>query len=158
MAKEIERKFLVCGEFKKFATSINRIKQGYFSSVPERTVRIRINDEKGFLTIKGISNQSGTTRFEWEKEIPLSEAEELINLCEPGVIEKKRYNVIVGIHTYEIDEFLGVNAGLIVAEIELISEDEKFVKPDWLGIEVTGDEKYYNANLSKNPYSKWKIG
>jgi len=154
---EIERKFLVTSEdFKKEAIHKNQIAQGYLNSHPERTVRIRIKGESGFLTIKGKGNETGMTRFEWETEISLAEAKNLIQLCESGVIEKIRYEVEVGNHTYEIDEFFGDNEGLVVAEIELKSEDEAFEKPNWLGKEVTNDERYYNAYLSNNPYKNWK--
>ena len=156
MGLEIERKFLVAGDFKPFANKATRIIQGYLSSVPERTVRVRIKDDKGFLTVKGRSSKSGTTRFEWEKEIPVGEAQELIAICESGVIDKTRYIVEAGRHIYEIDEFHGDNQGLIVAEIELASEDETFAKPQWLGKEVTGDTRYYNSMLMKNPYRNWK--
>lgn len=153
--QEIERKFLVKGEFKHLATSSYDIIQGYLSSVPERTVRVRIRDDRAFITIKGSSNESGISRFEWEKEIAKEDALKLIKLCEPGVIEKKRYLIPSGEHTYEVDEFLGSNAGLVVAEIELTEELEAFYKPDWIGREVTGEEKYYNAALSRLPYTKW---
>ncbi len=155
MANEIERKFLVKGEFKKFANKSTRIVQGYLSSVPERTVRVRIKGDKGFLTIKGIGNVSGASRYEWEREIPVTEAEELLKICEPGVIDKTRYLVKSGDHTFEVDEFYGENEGLVLAELELASESEKFEKPDWLGEEVTGDTKYYNSMLMKNPFTKW---
>lgn len=155
MAQEIERKFLVAGEFKSLAKKATRITQGYLSSVPERTVRVRIKGEKGFITIKGIGSASGASRYEWEKEIPVAEVEELLKICEPGVIDKTRYLVEAGEHTYEVDEFYGDNEGLIVAEVELSSEDENFVKPEWLGEEVTGDVKYYNSMLMKNPYKNW---
>lgn len=153
---EIERKFLVTSEvFKSEAKKSTHIVQGYLNSTPERTVRIRIKGEKGFLTIKGKSNDSGTSRFEWEKEIDLSEAKELIQLCEKGVIEKIRYEISSGNHTFEVDEFYGKNKNLIIAEIELIDENENFLKPDWLGKEVTGDHRYYNSYLSKNPHELW---
>lgn len=155
MANEIERKFLVKGEFKNLASKETRIVQGYLSSIPERTVRVRIKGDKGFITIKGIGNSSGASRYEWEKEIPINEVEELLKICEPGVIDKTRYLVKVGNHTFEVDEFYGENKGLIVAEIELGSESENFVKPNWLGDEVTGDTKYYNSMLMKNPFTKW---
>jgi adenylate cyclase len=155
MANEVERKFLVKGEFKNIASKETRIVQGYLSSVPERTVRVRIKGDKGFITIKGIGNTSGATRYEWEKEIPINEVEDLLKICEPGVIDKTRYLVKAGNHTYEVDEFYGENQGLIVAEVELLSESERFEKPDWLGEEVTGDTKYYNSMLMKNPYTKW---
>lgn len=156
MAQEIERKFLVAGDFKAEVSKSTRIIQGYLSSVPERTVRVRVKGEKGFITIKGIGNQSGASRFEWEKEIPTAEAEQLLAICEPGVIDKTRYLVKSGEHTFEVDEFYGDNEGLVVAEVELSSEDEAFVKPAWLGEEVTGDVKYYNSMLMKNPYKNWK--
>jgi len=157
MANEIERKFLVKGEFKNLASKETRIVQGYLSSIPERTVRVRIKGDKGFITIKGIGNSSGASRYEWEKEIPINEVEELLKICEPGVIDKTRYLVKVGNHTFEVDEFYGENKGLIVAEIELSSETETFDKPTWLGSEVTGDTKYYNSMLMKNPYTKWQL-
>lgn len=155
MANEIERKFLVEGEFKNLAGKETRIVQGYLSSIPERTVRVRIKGDKGFITIKGIGSASGATRYEWEKEISTSEVEELLKICEPGVIDKTRYLVKVGNHTFEVDEFYGENKGLTVAEIELGSESEEFVKPEWLGEEVTGNTKYYNSMLMKNPFTKW---
>jgi adenylate cyclase len=156
MAQEIERKFLVKGDFKPFVTKSTRITQGYLSSVPERTVRVRIKGEKGFLTIKGIGNASGASRFEWEKEISVEEAKSLLELCEPGIIDKTRYIVPEesGL-LFEVDEFYGDNNGLTVAEIELPSEDQLFTKPEWLGEEVTGDVKYFNSMLMKNPYKNW---
>ena len=155
MALEIERKFLVAGDFRPFAGKSVRIMQGYLSSVPERTVRVRIKGDKAFITIKGIGNASGTSRYEWEKEISVSEAHELMLLCEPGVIDKTRYLVDAGMHVYEVDEFHGDNEGLVLAEIELTSEDEDFAKPEWLGAEVTGDNRYYNSYLSAHPFSTW---
>ena len=155
MGQEIERKFLVSGEFKPFAKKTVRIVQGYLSSVAERTVRIRVKGDEGFITVKGIGSESGASRFEWEKEIPVSDALELMKLCEPGVIDKTRYLVDVGGHIYEVDEFYGDNDGLVVAEIELSSEDEDFIRPEWLGEEVTGDVKYYNSMLMKHPYKNW---
>ena len=153
---EIERKFLVTSEvFKTEAFTQNRISQCYLSSVPGRTVRVRIKGNKGFLTIKGASNESGLSRFEWEKEIPVDEATELLKLCEEGVIDKTRFEVKMGNHIFEIDEFYGENEGLIMAEIELKSENESFEKPNWLGIEVTNDKRFYNSYLSKNPFKKW---
>ncbi|HOI33004.1 MAG TPA: CYTH domain-containing protein, partial [Bacteroidales bacterium] len=138
-----------------FSKKSTRIVQGYLSSVPERTVRVRIKGEKGFITIKGIGSASGASRYEWEKEIPVAEVKELLQICEPGVIDKTRYLVDAGKHTFEVDEFYGENQGLIVAEVELSAEDESFEKPEWLGEEVTGDARYYNSMLMKNPYSKW---
>ena len=155
MANEIERKFLVIGDFKSFSFKSIRITQAYLSSVPERTVRVRIKGEKGYITIKGITSASGASRYEWEKEVPVDEIKELMQLCEPDLIDKTRYLVKAGKHTFEVDEFYGENEGLIVAEVELSSEDEKFEKPSWLGKEVTGDMKYYNSFLIKNPYTKW---
>ena len=156
MAQEIERKFLVKEGYKQFAYTYTRITQGYLSSVPERIVRVRINGDRGFITIKGVSNLSGMSRYEWEKEIPVNEAHELLALCEPGIIDKTRYLVQVGKFTFEVDEFYGENECLVVAEIELSSEEELFDIPLWLGKEVTGDRRYYNSKLAKNPFSKWK--
>lgn len=155
MAQEIERKFLVRGDFKSLAYASERIVQGYLSSVPERTVRVRIKGEKGFLTIKGAADEQGVSRYEWEKEIPANEAQELMQLCEPGVIDKVRYLVKCGTHVFEVDEFRGENAGLILAEVELQAAAEDFEHPEWLGEEVTGDKCYYNSMLSKRPYSQW---
>ena len=153
---EIERKFLVTSDaFKKEAFTQNRIAQGYLSSIPERTVRVRIKGDKGFLTIKGASNESGLSRFEWEKEIPVDDATALLKLCEKGVIDKTRFEVKKGNHIFEVDEFYGENEGLIVAEIELKSETETFESPSWLGKEVTNDNRYYNSFLSKNSYKNW---
>ena len=156
MAQEIEKKFLVAGEFKESAKKATRITQGYLSSVPERTVRVRVKGEKGYITVKGIGNDSGASRFEWEKEIPVEDVRDLLKICEPGVIDKTRYLVKVGTHTFEVDEFYGDNEGLTVAEVELSDENEAFDKPSWLGEEVTGDAKYYNSMLMKNPYKNWK--
>lgn len=155
MANEIERKFLVKGEFKNLASKSTRIVQGYLSSIPERTVRVRTKGDKGYITIKGIGNAFGASRYEWEKEIPVNEVEELLKICEPGVIDKTRFLVKQGDHTFEVDEFFGENKGLVLAELELKSESESFPKPVWLGEEVTGDTKYYNSMLMKNPYTKW---
>ena len=154
MSLEIERKFLVTGDFKQEAFNALRITQGYLCSAPERTVRVRIKGDKGYITIKGQSSASGLSRFEWEKEIPLAEAESLLKLAEPGVIDKTRYLVrdADGIHTWEVDEFHGANEGLVMAEIELESENDSFGRPAWLGEEVTGDPRYYNSYLSQHPY------
>jgi CYTH domain-containing protein len=153
---EIERKFLVVSDdFIKEAFAKKRIVQAYLNSNPERTVRIRIKENKGFLTIKGKGNASGTTRLEWETEIPLLDAEKLLTICESGIIDKIRHEVKIGNHMYEVDVFSGENEGLIVAEIELQSEDEAFEKPNWLGKEVTNDERYYNAYLSIKSYKTW---
>ncbi|MEN8115450.1 MAG: CYTH domain-containing protein [Bacteroidota bacterium] len=156
MAQEIERKFLVKSDaFKQESQKEMRITQGYLSSVPERTVRVRVKGEKGFITIKGIGNESGASRYEWEKEISVKDVNDLLKICEPGVIDKTRFNVKSGAHTFEVDEFYGDNEGLVVAEVELTSEDETFEKPEWLGEEVTGDVKYFNSMLMKNPYKNW---
>lgn len=155
MPQEIERKFLVTGEYKSQAYAHSRIVQGYLSSMRGRTVRVRIRNDKGYLTIKGPSNASGTSRYEWEKEIPLDEARDLLKLCLPCVIEKTRYLVRSGRHTFEVDEFYGENEGLTLAEVELASEDEPFTTPDFIGQEVTGDPRYYNSQLMQCPYSTW---
>jgi adenylate cyclase len=153
---EIERKYLVTSlEFKNEYYTKNEIAQGYLSSNPERTVRVRIKGNKGYLTIKGIGNESGASRFEWEKEIELNEAKQLLKLCEKGVIEKTRYEVKSGNHIIEVDEFHGDNKGLIIAEIELENENDSIEKPHWLGIEVTNDERYYNSYISLNPFKNW---
>ena len=157
MSVEIERKFLVKNnDFKSKSYAQKSIKQGYLNSDKNRTVRVRIADEKAFMTIKGKSNATGTTRFEWEKEIDKTEAESLLLLCEPSIIDKTRYLVKVGNHTFEVDEFYGDNQGLTVAEVELNSETETFTKPSWLGKEVTGDVKYYNSSISKHPFKDWE--
>ncbi|HSP83916.1 MAG TPA: CYTH domain-containing protein [Gillisia sp.] len=154
---EIERKFLVkAHDFKAEAYKKTRIVQGFLNTDPHRTVRIRINGEQAFITVKGLSNKTGLSRFEWEKEIPVNEAEALLALCEPGIIEKVRYLVKKNNHTFEVDEFLGENQGLVIAEVELKDENESFTKPAWLGPEVTGDVRYYNSQLSKDPYINWK--
>lgn len=153
---EIERKFLVKNNsFLTETTSENRITQGYINSNPERTVRIRIKGKMGYLTIKGKTNETGMSRLEWEKEITLEEANLLLPLCETGVIDKTRYNIASGNHIYEVDVFHGDNEGLIIAEIELTAENETFIKPEWLGDEVTNDNKYYNSCLSLNPFKNW---
>ena len=156
MSLEIERKFLVKNEdFKTDTYQKKLLKQGYLNSDKNKTVRVRIADDKGFITLKGKSNSTGTTRFEWEKEIDLLEAEQLLLLCEPSVIDKTRFYVKSENHIFEVDEFYSDNQGLIVAEIELNSENEQFKKPSWLGKEVTGNIKYYNSSLSKNPFKNW---
>ncbi|MBR6438671.1 MAG: CYTH domain-containing protein [Bacteroidales bacterium] len=149
MLQEIERKFLVNGDFRNEAFKAVHIVQGYLSRVPERVVRIRIKDQKGFITIKGKNNASGATRFEWEKEIPVEEAKKLLELCEPGLVDKTRYliNNTDGKHTWEVDVYHGRKEGIIIAEIELGDENEAFDRPSWLGEEVTGDQRYYNSNL-----------
>ncbi|GAA0872631.1 CYTH domain-containing protein [Gangjinia marincola] len=154
--KEIERKYRVNNDtYKRLSKLSYEIKQGFLNTHPDRTVRVRIKGDQGFLTIKGRSNESGTTKFEWEKEIPVQEAQALLELCEEGVIEKTRYEVLAGKHTIEVDEFHRANQGLVMAEIELTHEDESLKLPNWLGEEVTGDIKYYNAMLSKYPYNTW---
>jgi len=154
---EIERKFLVLSnDFINEAFAKKRIVQGYLNSNPERTVRVRIKEDEGFLTIKGKGNATGTTRLEWETEIPLQDAEKLLDICESGTIDKIRHEVKVGSHIYEVDVFAGKNEGLVIAEIELQSEDESFEKPIWLGKEVTNDNRYYNSYLSKSPFTNWK--
>lgn len=156
MAIEIERKFLVkSNEYKNLATKVTVIKQAYLSTNPLHTVRIRTKGDKAFITIKGKSNESGTSRFEWEKEIDLADAETLINLCETGIISKNRYEVPNGQFIIEVDEFYHDNEGLIIAEIELNNENDVFEVPDWLGKEVTGDKKYYNSALINHPFKKW---
>jgi CYTH domain-containing protein len=153
---EIERKFLVRGVgYREDATSRLRILQGFLSVDPERTVRVRCIGNHGFMTIKGRTFDQGTSRAEWEYEIPLQEAEELLSLCIPAPVEKVRYQVPCGGHTFEVDEFLGANEGLVLAEVELQDKGEEFTRPSWLGEEVTGDPRYYNSQLSQNPYSKW---
>jgi len=154
---EIERKFLVNSlVFKDEAIKQTRIVQGFLSTNKKRTVRVRLKGNQGFLTIKGLSSNDGLSRFEWEKEIPKSEAESLLTLCKKGIIDKIRYEIKVDNHLFEVDEFFGENTGLIVAEVELNSENEVFTKPNWLGKEVTGILKYYNSQLSKYPYKSWK--
>lgn len=155
MSKETERKFLVKKDFKPFSHKVSYIVQGYLCSSPERTVRIRMCDKKGFLTIKGIGNESGLSRYEWEEEIPEQDAAAMLDMCEPGKIEKNRYLIQSGTHVFEVDEFLGLNQGLVIAEIELSSEDENFEKPEWLGDEVSNQVQYFNSSLSKKPYSTW---
>ena len=152
---EIERKFLVTGEFKSQAFNHKRIIQGYISTLPEKSVRVRIAGDTAFLTIKGKSQQQGLKRSEWEYSIPVEDAEELLLLCEKGIIEKTRYYVKSGNLTFEVDEFYGDNKGLILAEVELTDENEEIKKPEWLGEEVTGIVKYYNAYLVNHPYKNW---
>jgi CYTH domain-containing protein len=153
---EIERKFLVVGDdYKRQAFSSSRIMQGYICSSHGRTVRVRLRDACGYLTIKGPSENGGLSRYEFEKEITKEEAEQLMRLCEPGIIDKTRWLVKSGNHTFEVDEFYGENEGLVIAEVELRSEDESYEKPDFIGQEVTGDRRYYNSHLRKNPFSVW---
>ena len=154
---EIERKFLVISEsFKTESFKSTRIIQGYLNSHKQRAVRVRLKGEHGYLTVKGESSKNGLSRFEWEKEVPKTEAQELLNLCEPGVIDKIRYDIKVENHIFFVYEFFGNNAGLIIAEVELEHENETFEKPNWLGEEVTGQINYYNSQLSKQPYNTWK--
>lgn len=158
MAKETERKFLVEGDFKADAFGVTHIIQGYLSSALERVVRVRLTDDRGYLTIKGEADAAGVSRFEWEKEITADEAQQLLELCEPGVVDKHRFRVknTDGRHTWEVDEFHGDNEGLVVAEIELADENEPFDKPAWIGEEVTGDPRYFNSMLKETPYKNWK--
>lgn len=154
---EIERKFLVTSDlYKKDAFKKESIIQGFLNTDPERTVRVRLKDTTGFLTVKGITLEKGTTRFEWEKEISGDDAKHLLKLCEEGKVEKIRYSVRSGDHMVEVDEFLGDNFGLVLAEIELSSAEENYVKPTWLGTEVTGEPKYYNSQISKHPFKLWQ--
>ncbi|OMP32428.1 CYTH domain-containing protein [Mangrovimonas sp. DI 80] len=154
---EIERKFLVSSEaFKTEATSSKQIVQGFLNTDKERTVRVRISGDKGILTVKGKSTEDGLSRFEWETTLDKAEAEALLQICEPGVINKTRYEIPMGNHLFEVDEFHDENEGLIVAEVELNVVDEDFLKPSWLGEEVTGKVEYYNSHLSKSPYKTWK--
>lgn len=158
MPQEIERKFLVtCEDFKAQAYAVSHIRQGYIGTKPGRTVRIRIRDERAYLTIKGPAGRAGLSRYEFETEIAVTDAQDLLLLCEPGIIDKHRYLVKSpdGEHTWEVDEFHGDNDGLVMAEIELRSEDDTFQKPDFIGREVTGDRRYYNGHLRANPYKLW---
>lgn len=156
MSIEIERKFLVLNDsYKRDALRSVSIAQGYLSTDTSRTVRVRTKGEKAFLTIKGQGSHTGMSRFEWEKEISVAEAKDLLALCLPGMIEKVRYEVPSGKHIIEVDEFNGVNKGLVVAEIEIQSETEDVLLPPWLGKEVTGDVKYYNAQLMQHPFQNW---
>lgn len=152
---EIERKFIVVGEFKHLATSSSHIEQGYFETAPGITVRIRIRDEKGYLTIKGPSKDTGLSRYEFETEVPIEDARQMMQLCRKGRIDKTRWLIPSGNHTIEVDEFHGDNAGLIMAEIELRSENEAYLRPDFLGKEVTGDRRFYNNHLMRYPYCIW---
>lgn len=155
MAKEIERKFLVAGDYKQAAVSSSHIVQGYIGRTPSLTFRIRLRDERGYLTVKGRTDEAGMSRDEWEYEIPAADARELLAHSD-GSIEKRRYMVPAGRHTFEVDEFFGANEGLTMAEVELSSPDEAFERPEWLGDEVTGDKRYYNSQLLQHPYSAWK--
>ena len=155
MSQEIERKFLVIGDFKQEAIAHSHIVQGYICAARGRTVRVRMRDDKGYLTIKGAADVQGISRYEWEKEIPLDEARELMKLCVDGVIDKTRYLVRSGKHIFEVDEFHGDNTGLLMAEVELSAIDESFIKPSFIGKEVTGDVRYYNSQLMMHPYKEW---
>jgi adenylate cyclase len=153
---EIERKFLVTSDvYKAAAFKCTRIIQGFLNTDKERTVRVRLKGDKGFITVKGLSTSNGLSRFEWEKEITKEETEALLKICEQGVIDKARYEINVGNHIFEVDEFYGENEGLVIAEIELENETQFFEKPDWLGNEVTGNIKYYNSQISKHPFNSW---
>jgi CYTH domain-containing protein len=155
-ALEIERKFLVVGDaYKRQAYASSYIKQGYICSERGRTVRVRLRGDCGYLTIKGPSTDNGLSRYEFEKEITLEEARELFKLCEPGIVEKTRYLVRSGNHTFEVDEFHGDNEGLVMAEVELAAPDDPIVKPDFIGQEVTGDRRYYNSQLRQHPFTTW---
>jgi len=154
---EIERKFLIKSDaYKDEAHQKFRIIQGFLNRDPLRTVRVRIKDDRGFLTVKGLSSNDGLSRFEWEKDISKKDAKALLEFCEEGVIDKIRYEIKVDDHIFEVDEFFGDNKGLIIAEVELETEDEAFLKPDWLGEEVTGNIKYYNSQISKRPFNTWE--
>lgn len=155
MGREIERKFLVKGDFANQATACHRLVQGYLCADPHRSVRVRISNNQGFLTIKGPTNQRGWSRYEFEQPLLLHDAEELLQLCMPGLIDKIRYEVPYGGLLWEVDVFGGDNEGLVVAELELASEDDVFDCPEWVGDEVTGDTRYYNAMLAKHPYAAW---
>ena len=151
---EIERKYLVKSDiYLTLATEKHEVKQGYLCADGVRTVRVRRWDDRGVLTIKGQGN--GVSRFEWEKEIPGEEADALFALCQPGRVEKTRYIVPLGELKVEVDVFQGENEGLVFAEIELPAEDYRFTLPEWLGPEVTGDPRYYNAYISSHPYNTW---
>ena len=154
---EIERKFLVKkgDAYKSAAFSSSHIQQGYIPA-DGATVRIRTRDDKAYLTIKGKSVNGGMTRYEFEKEIGMDEAQHLLQLCKGGVIDKRRYLVKSGNHTFEVDEFYGDNEGLVMAEVELCSEDETYEKPDFIGMEVTGDKRFYNSHLLSYPFAIWR--
>ena len=155
--QEIERKFLVCGyDYKTQAVSHSHIQQGYILSSQGSTVRVRVRDDKAYLTIKGPAQEGHFGRYEFEKEISLEDAKELMKLCEPGIIDKTRYLVPCGKHTFEVDEFYGDNAGLVMAEVELSDENETFEKPDFIGMEVTGDKRFYNGHMRKMPFIVWR--
>ena len=152
---EIERKFLVCGDFKQAAVSSTHIRQAYLNPAGAHTVRVRIRDDKAYLTIKGHSVDGGLSRYEWETEIPVADAEQLMQLRASAIVDKRRFLVPFEGHTFEVDEFYGDNEGLTMAEVELSDPDEAFARPAWLGTEVTGDRRYYNSHLSRHPYKEW---
>lgn len=156
MSMEIERKFLVCAPYKHLAKSHTHIEQGYFETAPGRTVRVRIRDERAYLTIKGPSTDDGLSRYEFETEVSLDDGRQLMNLCRPGRIDKTRWLVPNGRHTIEVDEFHGDNEGLVMAEIELSSPDEPYERPSFLGRELTGDHRFYNKFLMSRPYCLWR--
>ena len=155
MSLEIEHKYLVQGDYRSLAASSTHIVQGYLCRDADRTVRIRLRDDKGYITIKGKSTGDGLQRFEWEREISAGDAWQLMKLCLPGVVDKRRYLVPWRGHTFEVDEFAGDNAGLVMAEVEVSRADEDFDKPPFIGKEVTGDERYYNSYLARCPYTQW---
>lgn len=158
MPQEIERKFLVDGDWRPLVSSSNHIAQGYICAERGRTVRVRLRDDRGYLTIKGPSDNGGLSRYEWEKEIAAADAADLMRLCVGGIIDKTRHLVPYGGHTFEVDEFHGENEGLVVAEVELSAPDEPFERPPFLGREVTGDRRYYNSQLMQHPYRTWGGG
>jgi CYTH domain-containing protein len=153
---EIEKKFIVTSDsYKALAFSSDRIAQGYICREGGNSARVRVRGDKGYITIKGPSLDGGLSRFEWEKEIPVDEALELLKLCHDGIIDKTRHLVKCGAHTFEVDEFFGDNEGLTIAEVELGDANEEFEKPDFIGEEVTGDKRYYNSRLTRFPYKSW---
>ncbi len=152
---EIERKYLVVGDFHHLVTKSYRIRQGYLNADPERTVRLRLMEDRAFMTVKGKSFDGGLSRFEWEKEIEVQEAESLLKLCEAYPVDKVRHVVLYENQKFEVDVFYGLNEGLVLAEIELLAPDQQVVLPDWIGEEVTGDARYYNASISVKPFSMW---
>ena len=156
MAYEIERKFLVSGVYKTQSFESLNIKQGYLSLAGSHVVRVRVKGEKGYLTIKTSMEEGTIARKEWEYEIPVHDAEEMLQICADAIVDKTRYLIKVGNHIFEVDEFYGDNEGLVIAEVELKQEDEWFEKPDWLGKEVTGEVRYYNSYLSMHPYREWR--
>ncbi len=153
---EIERKFLVNnGDYRKQAVHSSEISQGYIGTEPGKTVRIRLMDDKAYITIKGKRNNSGLSRFEWEKEIDPEDAKQLMLMCDTPIITKTRLYIPAGDLTFEVDEFHNENEGLVVAEIELHDENETFERPQWLGQEVTNDKRFHNSHLTKRPYITW---